>query len=174
MWAWDKNNSKCMCSNCIYHLPPRNTLSLPSNKSSSAHAGFYYYFVCVCAIIWPSLIAMHPIPHSASYYWFPCLGATLYSLPLNPQNTIYRHSPGASVNDDIYENPRAHLGGWSRWWTEDVWVCRQQGAMAKPVQTISIGWYNYYLYQGTKQSQCCLRSRVYSNSQGDQPRGAEK
>ena len=80
---------KCMCSNCICHLPPRNTLSLPSDKSSSAHAGVYCYFVCVCAIIWPSLIAMHPIPHSASYYRFPCLGATLYSLPLNPQNTIF-------------------------------------------------------------------------------------
>ena len=115
MWAWDKQQlrrekdwmhshrkiyththkelrvlgGKCMCSNCICHLPPRNTLSLPSDKSSSAHAGVYCYFVCVCAIIWPSLIAMHPIPHSASYYRFPCLGATLYSLPLNPQNTIF-------------------------------------------------------------------------------------
>ena len=123
MWAWDKQQlrrekdwmhshrkiyththkelrvlgGKCMCSNCICHLPPRNTLSLPSDKSSSAHAGVYCYFVCVCAIIWPSLIAMHPIPHSASYYRFPCLGATLYSLPLNPQNTIFGVDAGVII-----------------------------------------------------------------------------
>ena len=67
MWAWDKQQlrrekdwmhshrkiyththkelrvlgGKCMCSNCICHLPPRNTLSLPSDKSPAAHAAVY-------------------------------------------------------------------------------------------------------------------------------------